>query len=94
MTLEDHDLSGIDEKLLSAAVRFNAIVLGLVCGIMAALAIYLATNVSLAFWGENAGGYLGLLSVFLPGYSPTTTMGTLLGAFWAFVFAGDRKSVV
>ena len=92
MTIDDHDLRGIDENLLSAAIRFNAIVLGIVCGLLAALTVYVTTNVSLALWGENAGGYLGLLSVFLPGYSPTTPLGALLGAFWAFVFAGAGGS--
>jgi hypothetical protein len=82
----------INTQLLSAAIRFNAIVLGLVCGIVAALAIYLATRISLSMWGDHAGGYLSLLSVFFPGYTPTPG-GAFIGAFWAFVFTGFGGSL-
>ncbi len=87
MATNELNTSDIDEQLLAAAIRLNAIVLGLVCGIVAALAIYLATRISLSMWGDNAGGYLSLLSVFLPGYTPTSG-GAFIGAFWAFIFAG------
>ena len=92
MATNELKTSDIDEQLLSAAIRFNAIVLGLVCGTMAALAIYLATRVSLSMWGDNAGGYLGLLSVFFPGYTPTPG-GAFIGAFWAFIFTGFGSSL-
>lgn len=92
MATNDLKMNDINEQLLSAAIRLNAIVLGLVCGTVAALAIYLATRISLSMWGEYAGGYLGLLSVFLPGYTPTP-VGALIGAFWAFLFAGLAGSL-
>ncbi len=78
--------TGINQQLLDAAIKFNAKIFGLVSGIFAALALIVMTQISLAMWGEHAGGYLGLLGVFLPGYTVTPS-GTLIGAFWAFIFA-------
>lgn len=76
-----------NQELLRAAVKFNAIVLGIVSGCLAAIVIYAATMISLAKWGDYAGGYLNLLGVFLPGYEATPG-GALIGAFWAFCFSG------
>lgn len=87
MATNDSADNGINEQLLKAAVKFNAIVFGVVSGIFAAISLIVATQISLAMWGDNAGGYLGLLGVFLPGYS-LTPLGTLFGAFWAFIFVG------
>ena len=80
-------LEGVDQELFLAALRFNAKMFGLVFGIFGAIVLIVMTQVSLAMWGDNAGGYLGLLGVFLPGYSVSPS-GTLIGAIWAFLFAG------
>lgn len=77
---------GFDPELLKAAIRNNSTVLGLVFGLATALAIFAATHISLAYWGEDAGGYLGLLGIFLPGYE-VTAGGAWIGALWGFVFA-------
>lgn len=77
----------VNLELLKAAIKFNAIVFGIVLGTFAALALIIATQISLATWGDNAGTYLSLLGIFLPGYTPTT-VGSLIGAFWAFLFGG------
>lgn len=87
MATNDQATSGINQQLLAAAIKFNAKLFGLMSGIFAALTLIVLTQVSLAMWGEHAGGYLGLLGVFLPGYT-VTPVGTLFGAFWAFIFAG------
>lgn len=84
--------TGINEQLLTAAIKFNAKIFGIVSGIFAALTLIVSTQISLAIWGEQAGGYLGLLGVFLPGYT-VTPAGTLFGAVWAFVFAGLAGSL-
>ena len=52
--------TGINQQLLDAAIKFNAKIFGLVSGIFAALALIVVTQISLAMWGEHAGGYLGL----------------------------------
>ena len=77
----------LNQALLKAAVKFNAIVLGLVSGSIAAVVIYVATQISLAKWGDNAGNYLNLLGVFLPGYT-VSAAGAWVGAIWSFLFAG------
>jgi len=77
---------GYDPDLLKAAIRNNSTVLGLVFGLATALAIFVATHISLAYWAEDAGGYLGLLGIFLPGYE-VTQGGAWIGALWGFVFA-------
>ena len=74
-------------QLLNKAIRFNAKVLGLVSGVLAGVFVYAATLISLLKWGDNAGEYLGLLAVFLPGYS-VSYWGAFIGAFWGFVFGG------
>lgn len=79
--------SDINLKLLHAAIRFNALILGLTGGSLAAVIVYFATHGSMAKWGEYSGNYLGLLAVFFPGYS-VSSAGAWIGAFWAFVFVG------
>lgn len=92
MTSRDQETNGVNPQLLAAAIKLNAIILGIVSGTVAALAIYFATQISLAKWGADAGGYLGLLGVFLPGYTPTPG-GAIIGALWGFVFAGLAGSL-
>jgi hypothetical protein len=87
MAINDHATSVNDQQLLAAAIKFNSIIFGLVSGIFSALVLFVLTHASLAIWGEHAGGYLGLLGVFLPGYT-VTTVGSFIGAFWVFIFAG------
>ena len=77
----------MNQELLSAAIKFNAITLGAVIGSFAALGLLIATNISVSKWGDYAGGYLNLLGVFLPGYS-VSSYGAWIGAIWAFIFFG------
>jgi len=79
--------NGLNRELLSAAIRYNAIILGIVGGTIAAIGIFVATHISLAKWGESAGTYLNLLGVFLPGYDASSS-GAWIGAFWTFIFCG------
>jgi len=89
----DHNSVGkINIKLLRAAIRFNSLILGLTGGTIGALAVYLATNTSISYWGEDSSAYLGLLAVFFPGYS-VTAVGAWIGAFWGFVYAAIFSSL-
>ena len=92
MQATDPTASGINLKLLHTAIRFNALILGLTGGSLAALIIFFSTGVSIAKWGIDAGNYLGLLAVFFPGYS-VSSAGAWIGAFWAFVYAGAFTSL-
>jgi hypothetical protein len=84
--------SGVNLKLLHAAIRFNSLILGLTGGTLAAAIVYFVTHASMAKWGADSGNYLGLLAIFFPGYS-VSSGGALIGAFWAFVYIGTFSSL-
>ena len=85
MDARNHDEDRVNLKLLKAAIKFNARILGLTAGTLAAVVMYIATQASVVKWGDDSGGYLGLLAIFFPGYSVSTT-GAWIGAFWAFIY--------
>lgn len=86
MQAANQNVHGVNLKLLYAAIRFNALMLGITGGILSAGIIYFATHASIGKWGEDSGNYLGLLAVFFPGYSVSGS-GAWVGAFWGFVYA-------
>jgi hypothetical protein len=92
MQATNHNANGVNLKLLNAAIRFNALMLGLTAGTLAALIIYFATHASLVKWGSDSGSYLSLLAIFFPGYTVTSS-GAWVGAFWAFVYAATCSSL-
>ena len=87
MKATNHDVDRVNLKLLKTAIRFNARILGLTAGTLAAVVIYIATQASIVKWGGDSGGYLGLLAIFFPGYS-VSNIGAWVGAFWAFIYFG------
>jgi hypothetical protein len=58
---------------------------GLALGVLAALGLFLATVILVVEGGETVGPHLGLLRVYLPGYS-VTWFGAFVGAGYAFFF--------
>ena len=92
MQASDRNANGINLKLLHAAIRFNALMLGLTGGTLAALIVYFSTQASITKWGSDSGNYLGLFAVFFPGYE-VTKVGAWVGAFWAFVYAAILSSL-
>ena len=56
---------------------------GLALGFLAAALLFLATAILVVRGGENVGPHLGLLGVYLPGYSVTWT-GAFIGAGYMF----------
>ena len=87
MKVMNHDVDRVNLKLLKTAIRFNARILGLTAGSLAAVVIYIVTQTSIVKWGDDSGGYLGLLAIFFPGYS-VSSIGAWVGAFWAFIYFG------
>ena len=87
MKAMNHDVDRVNLKLLKTAIRFNARILGLTAGSLAAVVIYIVTQTSIVKWGDDSGGYLGLLAIFFPGYS-VSSIGAWVGAFWAFIYFG------
>lgn len=92
MPTDHHNAYGVNLKLLNAAIRFNALMLGLTAGTLAALIAYFATHASIAKWGSDSGNYLNLIAIFFPGYT-VSSGGAWVGAFWAFVYFGTCSAL-
>ena len=78
-----------DEKTLGTVVltrllRLNAIMQGVVTGIVAGLGIFIATNWLVLKGGDVVGPHLGLLGHFFIGYK-VSFVGSLIGFVYAFV---------
>ena len=66
MQATNHNTHGVNLKLLNAAIRFNALMLGLTAGTLAAVMMYIATHASIAKWGEESSNYLDYSLSFFP----------------------------
>jgi hypothetical protein len=73
-----------DETLQNALLRLNARAWGIGMGMLLGVLLFLATNILVVRGGENVGQHLGLLSIYLPGYS-VSFFGSLIGFVYAFV---------
>jgi len=65
-------------------LRLNANILGVVLGIIAGLAIFIATNFLVLKGGDVVGPHLGLLRAFFPFYS-VTFLGSIVGFGWGLL---------
>ena len=66
---------------------------GLALGFLGAMALFIATVVLVARGGPNVGQHLGLLSVYLPGYSVTWVGAFVGGAYMFFVGYGVGRTI-
>ncbi len=73
----------LETVVLVRAIRLNAVVAGLVTGLMAGLALFVATNWLVLKGGRVVGPHLVLLNQFFIGYR-MTFLGSLIGFAWAF----------
>lgn len=73
----------LEEIILKKALRMNAVVTGLVTGLIGGFGIFLATNFLLLKGGEVVGPHLSLLSQYFIGYR-VTFLGSLVGFAYAF----------
>jgi len=88
---EDKKTPTLEQVVLTRLLRLNATVQGIVAGIVAGLAIFIATN-WLIFRGGHVGPHgepvigphLSLLSQFFVGYR-VTFLGSLVGFVYAFI---------
>ena len=78
------DEKALEEVVLTRILRLNATVQGLVSGIVAGLAVFIATNWLVLKGGYVVGPHLSLLSQFFIGYR-VTFLGSLIGFAYAFV---------
>src|SRR5262245_32465437 len=78
------DKKDLEKVVLTRLLRLNATVQGFVTGIIAGLAVFIATNWLILRGGDVVGPHLSLLSQFFIGYR-VTFVGSLLGFAYAFV---------
>jgi hypothetical protein len=78
------DAKELGDLVLVRVVRLNAVIVGLVTGLMAGLAVFVATNWLILKGGRVVGPHLALLGQFFIGYR-VTFVGSLIGFVWAFV---------
>jgi hypothetical protein len=81
----EEDKRRLEDIVLARLVRLNAKVQGVVTGLVAGLAIFVATNWLILKGGEVVGPNLALLGQFFIGYR-VTFVGSLIG--FAYGFAG------
>jgi len=77
------DAKKLTDLVLVRVVRLNAVIVGLVTGLMAGLALFVATNWLILKGGRVVGPHLALLGQFFIGYR-VTFLGSLIGFVWAF----------
>jgi len=82
MTPEDREV--LEEAVLTRLLRLNAVVQGVVTGIVVGLGVFIATNWLVLKGGEVVGPHLSLLGQFFVGYR-VTFAGSLIGAAYGFV---------
>lgn len=74
----------LEALVLARTVRLNVTIQGVVTGLVAGLAIFLATNWLILKGGDVVGPHLALLGQFFIGYR-VTFGGSLIGAAYGFV---------
>ncbi len=78
------DENALGEILLTRVLRLNATIQGVVTGIVAGLAIFIATNWLILRGGEVVGPHLSLLGQYFIGYR-VTFVGSLIGFAYGFI---------
>ncbi len=81
------DDNGFDKTALDRVLHMNAVVSGIVTGLMSGMAIFLATIWLVIKGGPEIGPHLSLLGQFFIGYD-VSVGGSLIGFFYAFVLGG------
>ena len=77
--------SKADEQALSKTIlKIQEQGWGIAFGLVFGLGLFVATNVLLLRGGPNVGAHLGLLSMYLPGYS-VSFVGSMIGLVYGFV---------
>jgi hypothetical protein len=72
-----------DEAIERFTIRLNAMMTGIVVGLICGIGLFLATILLVLKGGPNPGPHLSLLAQYFPGYSVTVA-----GSFLGFLYAG------
>lgn len=78
------DAKNLEQVILTRVVRLNAKIQGIVTGLVAGLALFIATNWLVLKGGKLVGKHLSLLGQFFIGYH-VTFLGSLVGFTYGFV---------
>ena len=81
--MEDRN-KAIEEIVLTRVVRLDALIQGIVSGIVLGLGIFIATNWLILKGGDPIGPHLSLLGQYFIGYR-VTFVGSLIGFGYGFV---------
>jgi ABC-type nitrate/sulfonate/bicarbonate transport system permease component len=73
-----------EELIERVIVRLNAVLTGIVLGLLCGIGLFLATMWLVIKGGPHPGVHLILLSQYFPGYS-ISVLGSLVGFFYAFL---------
>lgn len=73
----------LEDVILTRILHLNALVQGLVTGLLGGLAIFVATNLLILKGGPVVGPHLALLGQFFIGYR-VTFLGSLIGFAYGF----------
>jgi hypothetical protein len=82
--VDRRDDAGLERLALTRLMRLNAVVQGIVTGLVAGLGLFVATNWLVLKGGPVVGPHLALLGQFFIGYR-VTFVGSLVGFGYAFV---------
>ena len=74
----------LEQIVLLRVLRLNAVVHGVVAGLLVGLGIFIATNWLVIKGGETVGPHLALLGQFFIGYQ-VTFVGSLIGFGYGFI---------
>jgi len=77
------DSKDLETLVLVRVVRLNAAIAGVVTGLLAGLALFVATNWLVLKGGPVVGPHLALLGQYFIGYR-VSFVGSLIGFAWAF----------
>lgn len=78
------DENGLEQVVLTRLLRLNAVIQGIVTGIIAGLVVFITTNWLILKGGDVVGPHLSLLGQFFVGYQ-VSFVGSLIGLAYGFV---------
>jgi hypothetical protein len=87
------DTKDLEALVLVRVVRLNAVIAGLVTGLLAGLAVFVATNWLVLKGGRVVGPHLALLGQYFIGYR-VSFVGSLVGFLWAFALGFVASAAV
>jgi hypothetical protein len=79
-----NDETDLEKVVLTRLLRLNAMVQGIVTGVVAGLGIFIATNWLVLKGGDVVGPHLSLLANFFIGYQ-VSFFGSLIGFVYGFL---------